>query len=148
MKFLPEHHPYMNHRLIKSMANDFYCFPSFFYLRIMINWNSPSPPTAPFIASIFNYYLSDHLEGYAEYDEKTLALVKTIPGYLGYESMKHEGRGTFISYWKDMESVQIWAAHPIHIEAKKLGLTWYKYYHSMIAEVGRFHSHQNVSPIL
>lgn len=111
------------------------------YLRIMINWNTPTPPTAPFIASIFNYYLSDHLEGYAEYDEKTLALVKTIPGYLGYESMKHEGRGTFISYWKDMESLQVWAAHPIHIEAKKLGLTWYKYYHSMIAEVGKFHSH-------
>lgn len=111
------------------------------YLRAMIHWNSLTPPAAPFIASIFNYYLSENLEGYAEYDERTLELVKTIPGYLGYESMKHEGRGTFISYWKDMESVQIWAAHPIHIEAKKLGLTWYKYYHSMIAEVSRFHTH-------
>lgn len=107
----------------------------------MINWNDSTPSNAPFIASIFNYYLSENLEGYAEYDEKTLELVKTIPGYLGYESMKHEGRGTFISYWKDMESVQIWAAHPIHIEAKKLGLQWYKYYHSMIAEVSRFHTH-------
>ncbi|MBM3427202.1 MAG: antibiotic biosynthesis monooxygenase [Bacteroidetes bacterium] len=122
----------------RSVRKAFFVFP---YLRIMINWNTPTPPTAPFIASIFNYFLSDHLEGYAEYDEKTLALVKTIPGYLGYESMKHEGRGTFISYWKDMESVQIWAAHPIHIEAKKQGLTWYKYYHSLIAEVERFHSH-------
>jgi len=45
----------------------------------MIQWNTPQPPTAPFIASIFNYYLSDNLEGYAEYDEKTLTLVKTIP---------------------------------------------------------------------
>ena len=104
----------------------------------MIQWNTPQPPTAPFIASIFNYYLSDNLEGYAEYDEKTLTLVKTIPGYLGYESMKHEGRGTFISYWIDMDSVSEWASHPVHIEAKKRSAQWYKYYHSMIAEVGRF----------
>ncbi len=85
----------------------------------MINWNSPTPPTAPFIASIFNYYLSDDLDGYEEYDVLTLDLVKTMPGYLGYESMKHNGRGTFISYWKDMEAVQNWAQNPIHIEAKK-----------------------------
>jgi heme-degrading monooxygenase HmoA len=107
----------------------------------MIQWNTPQPPAAPFIASIFNYYLSDNLEGYAEYDEKTLTLVKTIPGYLGYESMKHEGRGTFISYWKDMDSVSEWASHPVHMEAKKRGAQWYKYYHSMIAEVGRFQLH-------
>ena len=108
----------------------------------MINWNSPTPPQAPFIASIFNYYLSDDLDGYEEYDILTLDLVKTMPGYLGYESMKHNGRGTFISYWKDMEAVQNWAQHPIHIEAKKRGATWYKYYHSMIAEVSRFHWHE------
>lgn len=61
----------------------------------MIHWNTPTPPEAPFFASIFNYYLSDDLEGYADYDEKTLDLVKTYPGYLGYESMKHDGRGNY-----------------------------------------------------
>ncbi len=106
----------------------------------MIHWNTPTPPKAPFFASIFNYYLSDDLDGYAEYDEKTLDLVKTYPGYLGYESMKHEGRGMFISYWKDMESIKAWGAHPIHQEAKSLGMKrWYKSYTSMIAEVERFH---------
>ena len=106
----------------------------------MIHWNTPTPPEAPFFASIFNYYLSDDLDGYAEYDEKTLDLVKTYPGYLGYESMKHDGRGMFISYWKDMESIQAWGAHPIHQEAKALGMKrWYKSYTSMIAEVDRFH---------
>jgi heme-degrading monooxygenase HmoA len=107
----------------------------------MIHWNSPTPPEAPFIASVFNYYLSDNLDGYEEYDKNTLELVKTIPGYLGYESMKHDGRGTFISYWRDMESVQLWATHPVHIEAKKSGLIWYKYYHSFLAPVSSFHSH-------
>jgi heme-degrading monooxygenase HmoA len=105
----------------------------------MIHWHHSKPPEAPFIASIFNYYLSDDLEGYAAYDEQTLELVKEIPGYLGYESMKHDGRGTFISYWKDMDAVKTWASHPIHLEAKTLGATkWYRYYHSMIAEVKSF----------
>ncbi len=106
----------------------------------MIHWKNNLKPEAPFVASIFNYYLSDNLEGYSEYDELTLSLVQEMPGYLGFESMKHEGRGMFISYWKDQKSIKEWARHPIHIEAKKLGAErWYRYYHSMIAEVNRFH---------
>ena len=108
----------------------------------MIQWKNKLRPKTPFLASIFNYYLSEDLEGYEEYDELTLSLVKEIPGYLGYESMKHNGRGMFISYWKDHESIKQWARHPIHTEAKKLGAErWYRYYHSMIAEVNRFHDH-------
>lgn len=86
----------------------------------MIHWNTPSPPEIPFFASIFNYYLSDDLEGYDEYDERTLELVQTMPGYLGYESLKHNGRGMFISYWKDMQSLQAWGQHSFHLEAKQL----------------------------
>jgi heme-degrading monooxygenase HmoA len=57
--------------------------------------------------------------------------------------MKYDGRGTFISYWKDNDSIKNWAANPIHIEAKKLGKDrWYRYYHSIIADVNRFHSHE------
>ena len=109
----------------------------------MIHWKNNICPQAPFVASIFNYYLSDDLEGYVEYDELTLKLVQEMPGYLGYESMKHDDRGTFISYWKDQDSIKNWAANPIHIEAKKLGKDrWYRCYHSMIADVNRFHSHE------
>ena len=112
----------------------------------MINWHVTPPPTPPFIASIFNYYLADEMEGYAFYDQLTLDLVKNSPGFLGYESFKSEGRGSFISYWKDLASVQIWARNPIHIEAKKMGMDkWYKYYHSEIAEVQSFRSHHIVT---
>ena len=108
----------------------------------MINWQTSTPPAAPFFASIFNYYLSDDLEGYEAYDTETLELVRQMPGYLGYESMKHEGRGTFISYWQDEAAIANWAKHPIHLETKAQGIAkWYRYYHSMIAEVKRFHSH-------
>lgn len=109
----------------------------------MIYWQNNIAPKPPFMASIFNYYLSDDLTGYEEYDKITLDLAKTMPGFLGYESMKHDGRGTFISYWADKESIQNWGKHPIHQEAKERGITrWYRYYHSMIAEVNRFHTHQ------
>jgi heme-degrading monooxygenase HmoA len=112
----------------------------------MIHWNTGKAPEPPFIASIFNYYLSDDLEGYQTYDELTLELAKRMPGFLGYESFKHEGRGSFISYWKDMEAVHSWAAHPDHIEAKKKGKsTWYRYYHSVIAEVTSLHLHQQIN---
>jgi heme-degrading monooxygenase HmoA len=110
----------------------------------MIQWLADAPPQAPFYASIFNYFLAENLQGYAEYDAETLALVQGMPGYLGYESMKHEGRGSFISYWADMASIQNWAAHPVHQKAKELGRsTWYRYYHSFVAEVrhARFHAH-------
>lgn len=118
----------------------------FVYLDFsMIHWNIEPPPEPPFIASIFNYYLSDDLEGYKEYDELTIELVKQIPGYLGYESMKHDGRGAFISYWRDMEAVRTWAAHPIHIQVKQMGKTsWYRYYHSVIAEVTTFNIHSSI----
>lgn len=108
----------------------------------MINWQSEIAPAPPYIASIFNYYLSDDLEGYAHHDELTLELAKRSPGFLGYESFKHDGRGSFISYWRDMEAVRNWAKDPQHIEAKKLGIKkWYAYYHSAIAEVQSFHTH-------
>ncbi len=107
----------------------------------MINWQSQSAEP-PYVASIFNYYLSDDLDGYAEYDELTLNLVKQMPGFLGYESFKHDGRGSFISYWKDMDAVREWASNPEHIKAKQQGTNrWYKYYHSALAEVLSFRSH-------
>ena len=113
----------------------------------MINWYNSTPPTAPFFASIFNYYLSDDLEGYEAYDTETLALVKQIPGFLGYESMKHDGRGMFISYWQSKEAIAEWAKNPIHQKAKELGQAkWYRYYHSIIAQVDRFHAQVMTSP--
>ena len=109
----------------------------------MIQWNSNEVPEPPYIASIFNYFLSEDLEGYQAYDELTLELAKQMPGFLGYESFKHDGRGSFISYWRDMDAIRSWAVHPDHIEAKKRGKShWYRYYHSSIAEVTSMHMHK------
>ena len=42
----------------------------------MIHWKNNEQPQPPYIASIFNYYLSDNLDGYAAYDDLTLELAK------------------------------------------------------------------------
>ncbi len=42
-----------------------------------------------------------------------------------------------------MDAVRAWAAEPKHIEAKKMGKSaWYRYYHSVIAEVKSLHQHE------
>lgn len=78
---------------------------------------------------------SDDLEGYAAMDENTLNLVKDIPGYLGYQSVYNGNRGIFISYWKDLESIEAWKKHSIHREAKNQANRWYAWYKSEIAQV-------------
>ena len=85
----------------------------------MIQWQTGQAPATPYWASIFNYYLSDDLEGYAEYDEMTLQTVK------------------------NQEGLSAWAMHPLHREAKALGVSrWYRYYHSLLARVESQRYHQ------
>lgn len=108
----------------------------------MIVWKDQLAPQPPFYASIFNYELGEDLEGYAEADKITLELAFEIEGFLGYESHKSDGRGSFISYWRDMDAIDRWRKNLTHISAKREGHNrWYKYYHSIIAKVesARFH---------
>ena len=111
----------------------------------MINWKNDIRPEAPHFANIFNYYLSDDLEGYQEMDEITLDLVHNIDGFLGWESHKSEGRGSFISYWRDKDAINQWRKDLTHQKAKAEGMSrWYKYYHTMLVKVesARFHEPQ------
>ena len=77
-------------------------------------------------AVIFSYQLSNDLEGYADMDQKTIDAVVDIPGYLGYDKFGDGNENTFISYWKDLECIDIWRKNFLHIEAKKHGKQWYK----------------------
>lgn len=84
------------------------------------------------------------MEGYAEMDDLTLKLAQETDGFLGYESHKADGRGSFISYWRDLESIDRWRKNSTHLKAKAEGKKrWYKYYHAMIAKVESAHFHTN-----
>ncbi|MEQ9188441.1 MAG: antibiotic biosynthesis monooxygenase [Cryomorphaceae bacterium] len=108
----------------------------------MINWKQNIAPSPPYYASIFHYLLGDDLEGYAEMDALTLELALQSDGFLGYESHNSPGRGSFISYWRDLDAIDTWRKNATHITAKKEGRKrWYKYYHAMIAKVESAHFH-------
>jgi heme-degrading monooxygenase HmoA len=43
-----------------------------------------------------------------------------------------------LSYWKNLDDIKRWKAHPTHIKAQQLGRErWYESYSVQIAEVGR-----------
>ena len=86
---------------------------------------------------MFSYKRGENLEGYLEMDEITLELAKSMPGCLGHESAGDSKELLiFISYWKDMESIENWKRNSTHKEAKAKGKSqWYQWYHSQITKV-------------
>jgi heme-degrading monooxygenase HmoA len=76
-------------------------------------------------------------------DELTLRLVAGFDGYLGYESSNADGRGLFISYWRDLEAMDNWRRNATHAQAKSEGKKrWYQYYHSKVVKIESAHYHE------
>jgi heme-degrading monooxygenase HmoA len=107
----------------------------------LINWNSPIHRPNPNWAVIFSLERSKERPGYDEMDEKTLNEVKSIPGYLGYESVYNGDRGIFISYWENKEAIEEWAKNPLHREAKRMGKTWYVRFISAVTRIEHWQHH-------
>lgn len=106
-------------------------------------WKSEKKPAAPYYAVIFISTRSKELEGYAEMDEKTIEKVKTLDGFLGYESIKNGDDGIFISYWENMEVIEKWKHDSMHKEAKQYGFNqWYTRIISQICKVEHSMSYQ------
>ena len=109
----------------------------------LIHWKDGIVPTPPYYANVFNYLVADDLSGYDELDEQTLELAHAVDGFLGYESHKANGRGAFISYWRDLESIDRWRRDATHKRAKQQGRKqWYKYYHSKVVRVEQANYHE------
>lgn len=99
-------------------------------------WKNNIQPVLPYYAVIFISTRSKSLEGYAEMDEKTIEKVKTLDGFLGYESIKNGDDGIFISYWENMEVIEKWKNDSIHMEAKEYGFAkWYTRIISQICKI-------------
>lgn len=61
------------------------------------------------------------------------------PGFLGSESFQTADgvRRNAVYYWSDLESLEAFAADPVHLEAKRQYDRWYRGYQIVIAEVIR-----------
>jgi len=88
------------------------------------------------VAVIFTTEQSDDIDGYAAMAERMLELARTQPGFLGVESVREGAQGVTVSYWRDMDSMRAWGAHPEHREAQHLGRErWYRSWRLRIVEV-------------
>ena len=104
----------------------------------MSNFWKTSIPTSNYFAVIFISTRSNDLDGYASMDERTIEKVKTLDGFLGYESIKNGDDGIFISYWESMEAIENWKHDSMHKEAKSYGYSnWYTRIVSQICHVNQ-----------
>ena len=87
------------------------------------------------IIASFIYEKSTNLKGYEEMDVLTINEVKKNDGYLGHELFNSNEKNIFISYWKDMKSIEKWKNNSLHIKAKSMGKVWYKSYKIQISHL-------------
>ncbi|RLA33851.1 MAG: antibiotic biosynthesis monooxygenase [Gammaproteobacteria bacterium] len=93
-------------------------------------------PAPPYVAVIFTTEQTADLDGYAAMAERMLELARQQPGFLGVESAREAGLGITVSYWRDLDAVHAWGAHPEHLEAQRLGRErWYSNWRLRVVEV-------------
>jgi heme-degrading monooxygenase HmoA len=100
------------------------------------NVKTPSPP---YYAVIFsNMRTPDDEPGYQEMAGRMMELARKQPGYLGAESVRSDGFGITVSYWRDERSIADWKQQGEHLEAQNLGKRkWYAGFSLRVARVER-----------
>ena len=69
-----------------------------------------------------NQRTENHSQEYSLIAEKMETLVKTMPGFLSYTSVRNEqGLGVTVSYFKDKDSINNWKSNSKHLLAQTLG---------------------------
>lgn len=96
-------------------------------------------PESGFYAVIFSSQKSEDLTGYSEMDESTMQLAAKQQGFLGYESLSNANKTIFISYWSDLEAIEVWKHNSTHKMAKSQASRWYARYLSQICLVKQHH---------
>ena len=97
-------------------------------------------PQAPYWAVIFTAVFSGReAEEYAETAARMVALMKTVPGYLGYETAQSPGGGEItVCYWESEAGIRAWKQNAEHLAAQKRGRdAFYSAYHIRVAKVER-----------
>jgi heme-degrading monooxygenase HmoA len=94
-------------------------------------------PEPPYYAVIFITTLQEGSEEYYLMAKQMIELSKTMPGFLGIESVRTD-MGITVCYWKDKESISNWYNNSLHKKAQKMGRNeWFKSLRIRIALVER-----------
>lgn len=85
---------------------------------------------------IFITERGEDMMDYNEMDARTMQEAHSIEGFIGFESLRVSPMGIFISYWKDLASVNRWKEHAMHREAKSKGVSlWYDAFRSIVCPI-------------
>ena len=92
-----------------------------------------------YFAVIFTSYLPLSDEAYARTGERMNELARSMPGFLGIESVRDaNGHGITVSYWKDAASIANWKQHAEHRVAQSTGKSrWYAEFATRVCRVER-----------
>ena len=99
----------------------------------------------PYYAVIFTSILSEQKKGYDTMANRMELLAKQQPGFLGMDTARSE-MGITISYWEDLNAIDLWKSNLDHKNAQKLGKKkWYQNYRVRICRVEREYSFEKKS---
>ena len=90
-------------------------------------------------AVIFTSQRRDDVDdGYQATAQQMLALAAQQDGFLHVDSVRENGLGITVSYWRDLESILNWKQQAEHLQAQGLGKEkWYSAYQVCICKVER-----------
>jgi heme-degrading monooxygenase HmoA len=93
--------------------------------------------TLPYYAVIFTSFRTEMEDGYHEMNELLMEKAKSYSGFMHQDAVR-DGMGIAISYWKNLEDIQVWKKDIDHMVAKSRGKKeWYTEYSVRIAKVER-----------
>ena len=104
--------------------------------------NADTFPT-PYYAVIFSTVRSvEDSTGYEKAAHRMLELAERQPGFLGFETVRGEdGFGITVSYWKTLDDIRAWKAHPEHKAIQEKGRAlWYQSFTTRVSRVDRDNS--------
>jgi heme-degrading monooxygenase HmoA len=97
-------------------------------------------PQPPYFAVIFSSLrTADDPHGYGEAADRMVALARTMPGFLGVESVRGpDGFGITVSYWTSEDAIRHWQQHAEHLAVRRLGRErWYARFQLRVCRVER-----------
>lgn len=92
----------------------------------------------PYYAVIFTSRRSPIEAGYQQTAARMLELAAAQEGFLHVDSVRENGLGITVSYWRDLASIRNWQQQVEHLQAQQAGREkWYTEYQVRVCKVER-----------
>ncbi len=99
----------------------------------------PIGNTAAMYTATFKFRLANADNEFDRFNEAIDAAARENPGFIRREGWSSDDATTrsVVYYWKSLDALEVFSAHPAHVEAKRRYREWYDGYAVEVAEVIR-----------